>query len=234
MIMQDVIDEVKLELTGYVLDIEIEDETIAQVVHKVLRELERYWDETTLITVPFCSCIDLSGFDESAVVNVYRNVGTGNATGEGMNDPMYAQQWMVFSNGGTMYNLNDYALNFAAWSTLQSIKNTLSTDLTFKEDKHNHKLYINNYSSVPKCVTIEYIPKLKHPDDIKSDYWIDIMLRMTTAMTKIILGRIRTRFTPNSALYAQDGDKMLEEGNSDLKELREILRVNSNLTYGLD
>jgi len=31
-----------------------------------------------------------------------------------------------------------------------------------------------------------------------------------------------------------DGEKMLEEGNTELKELRETLRVNDNLTFGID
>lgn len=233
--LQDVIDEIKLELTGYVLEVEIDDDTIGQVVKKALRELERYWDETTLITVPFASCIDLAGFDSSSVVDVFRPEGSGNGEGTtAMSDPMYAQQWMIFSNGGTMYNLKDYALNYSSWSTLQSIKNALSTDLTFKEDKHNHKLYINNYMNTPSFITIEYIPKLKKVSDIKSDYWIDILIRMSTAMTKVVLGRIRTRFTQANALWTQDGDKIGTEGDTELKELREILRANSNLNYGLD
>lgn len=41
MTIQDVISEVKLELTGDVLELEIEDETIALVVKKALRELQR-------------------------------------------------------------------------------------------------------------------------------------------------------------------------------------------------
>ena len=57
---------------------------------------------------------------------------------------------------------------------------------------------------------------------------------MATAMTKIILGRIRTRFSQSNALWGMDGDKLLEEGNTDLKELREVLRANSNLIYGID
>jgi hypothetical protein len=31
-----------------------------------------------------------------------------------------------------------------------------------------------------------------------------------------------------------DGEKLLEEGNTELRELREILRLNSNLIYPLD
>ena len=34
-------------------------------------------------------------------------------------------------------------------------------------------------------------------------------------MTKIVLGRIRTRFTQSNPLWTQDGEKLLEEGNSE-------------------
>ena len=83
-------------------------------------------------------------------------------------------------------------------------------------------------------VTIEYIPKLESVEQIKSDYWIDILQKMSIALTKIVLGRIRTRFSQSNALWTQDGERMLEEGNTDLKELREVLRTNSNLIYPLD
>ena len=78
-------------------------------------------------------------------------------------------------------------------------------------------------------ISVGAIPKLKSVEDIKSDYWIDILIRLCVAMTKIVLGRIRTRFTQSNALWVQDGERILDEGNTELKELREILRINSNL-----
>lgn len=235
--MNEILDEIKLELTGYVLEMEIEDETIVACVKKALRELERFWDETTMITVPFASCIDLDGdfFDEkvSSIVKIYRTEGTGDST-NAMSDPVYAQQWMLFSNGGTMYNLNDYVLNYSSWTTLSKIKNTISTDLSFKEDRHNKKLYINNYMSTPNKITIEYIPKLKSVEDIVSDYWIDILIKLSVALTKIVLGRIRTRFSQSNALWANDGEKILEEGTTAYKELQELLRLNANMVYIID
>lgn len=69
-----------------------------------------------------------------------------------------------------MYNLNDYVSNYAAWATLSQIRNTVSTDLSFKEDRHNNKLYINSTLSTPGAITIEYIPKLENVEEIKDDY----------------------------------------------------------------
>jgi hypothetical protein len=88
--------------------------------------------------------------------------------------------------------------------------------------------------SAPSRITIEYIPKLKSVEDIKSDYWIDILIKLCIALTKIILGRIRTRFTQSNALWVQDGEKLLEEGNTSYKELQEVLRLNSNMVFPID
>jgi hypothetical protein len=57
---------------------------------------------------------------------------------------------------------------------------------------------------------------------------------MALDFTKIQIGRIRTKFTQSNALWTLDGDKLLEEGTTDLKELREILRANSNMVYPID
>ena len=241
MTLTDIIEEIKLEVSGAgVLELEITDDDIAAVVKKVLRELQRYWDETTMVTIPFASCIDFSGTpleDSLSIVKVYRTVGVGNSEDAGnalTMDPMYAQQWMIFSNAGTMYCLQDYVMNYAAWNTLIQVRNTMSTDLAFEEDRHNHKLYINCNSSLPGMITVKYIPKLKDVEDIKSIYWQDILIRMCVALTKITLGRIRTRYTQSNALWTQDGETMLTEGNTELSELREVLRTNSNYVYPID
>ena len=190
--LEDVLDEIKLELTGYVLDMEITDETLVSVVKKSLRELERFWDETTMITVPFASCIDLEGefFKEkvSSIVKVYRTEGIGDSGGgiSVMNDPVQLSQFAIFSNGGTMYSLQDYVMNYASWMTMHQMRNSMSTDMSFREDRHNKKLYINRAMSAPSMITIEYIPKLRDVEDIQSDYWIDILIKYCVALPKVV------------------------------------------------
>lgn len=235
---QEYIDYIKLQVTGGLLELEIEDESIGKYIDAALAELRRYIDETKLITVPYAKCIDLTDFDHSSIVAIYRTQGF---TGDAINldssskvDPMYAQQWMAFSSGGMSYNLNSYVLNYLAYSTLNQMRNNTSTDLAFKEDKRANKLYINCNYEAPESVTIEYIPIYRNVEEITSDYWIDILKRLSLAMTKIALGRIRTRFTQTNALWTQDGDTMLQEGTEELKELRETLRVNSAYFFPRD
>ena len=233
--MQEYINEIKLELTGNVLELELSDKTLEQVVNKALKEIQRYIDTTRLITVPYAQCIDLTDFNCSSVIAIYRTKGIissneDSATKNASNiDPFQAQMWQVFSNNGSMYKMQDYIMNYLSYNTLMQMRNTLSTDLAFKEDKDANKLYISCGMDFPTSITIEYVPKVASVEDVKSDYWQDVLQRLSTDLVKVMLGHIRTRYVQSNALWTQDGESMLNEGTTDLKELREILRVNSNL-----
>ena len=140
---------------------------------------------------------------------------------------------MLTGNGGNMGLLNNYVSNYAAYNTMMQIQNTTSTDLLFKEDKLDRTLYINVVNK-PNYITIEYIPRFVAVEEVTSDYWIDIIMRLSIALTKIGLGRIRSRYTQTNALWTQDGEQLLNEGTEELTSLRETLRVASQLTYPID
>ena len=234
--LAEYIQEIRLELTGNLLEMEIDDATLGQVVNKAFREVQRYIDVTRLITVPYASCIDLKDFKMSSISKIYRTEGYQGDPNSGASlyaDPMYAQMWMSFTNGGTMYNVNDWLMNYASWNTLLQIRNTTSTDMAFRQDKQAKKLYVNCIDK-PAAITIEYVPIFETIDEITSDYWIDILTKLSVALTKVILGRIRSRYTQTNALWTQDGETLLQEGNEALKDLRETLRVNSQLMYPID
>lgn len=124
--------------------------------------------------------------------------------------------------------------NYVAWNTLLQIRNTTSTDLAFRYDKSSNKLYINIVSDVPVNITLEYVPRYDNVEEITSDYWIDILMKLAIALTKVTLGRIRTRYTQSNALWVQDGQQILDEGNSELAQIREHLEQNANLFYPVD
>lgn len=235
--MIDYINEIKLELTGNLLALEITDATLELVVKKALREIQRFIDTTKLITVPYTQCIDLKDSKVSSVVRVYRATGyLGSPSQDATDtqvDPMYAMQWQMLTGSGDIYNLNDWIMNYSAWNTVLQIRNTTSTDLSFKQDKQAEKLYINCIDK-PPSITIEFVPKFEDVSEITSDYWIDILIRMSIAITKITLGRIRSRFIQSNALWTQDGATLLEEGNKELDSLRETLRVNAQLMFPID
>lgn len=240
---QAYIDEIKFRLTGGILDLELDDKALNQLLNSSFREVQRYIDSTKLATIPYSPCIDMNTVNNghiNAVARVFRSEGymstTSNLESNGTRavDPMYASQWQLLSGVSNLNNFNNYAYNYAAWNTLLQIRNTTSTDLAFRFDRSSNKLYVNLSSGVPDTITIEYVPRFDDVSEVFSDYWIDIILRMAVALGKVTLGRIRTRFTQSNALWQQDGQTMLDEGNSELNDLREKLQAATQLCYPID
>lgn len=230
-------EEIKLRLTGNVLELELDDATIDKVIYAAFRELQRYICSTKIVTIPFQRCIDLTKYKVSSVSRIYRSegyIGTNTAEDGMVIDPMQASQWQLLSGVGNIYNFQNFAYSYMAWNTLLQLRNTMSTDLAFRYDKSSNKLYINISSGQPSRITVEFVPRYDSPEEIVSDYWIDMLIRLAVALTKVTLGRIRSRYTQSNALWSQDGDKMLEEGNSELNELRTYLQTNSQLVYPID
>ena len=232
---QALIDEIKFKLTGGVLELELDDVALGKVIDAALRELQRYINTTKFITIDYTRCIDMTPYKVNSVVKVYRTKGylAQENTGTTPIDPLLAQQWMLLSGVGTMAGMQDFAYDYGAWNELLQIRNTVSTDLAFIYDKTGEKLYINVALDIPPKITIEYVPRYESVEEITSDYWIDVLVRLCVAMTKVTLGRIRTRYVQSNALWANDTN-ILEEGITELKELREHLVANTQLVYPID
>lgn len=241
MTLQAYIDEIKLRLTGGVLNLEVSDDVIAKAINSALVEVQRYIDTTKIITIPYKACIDMSQYDDvSSVSRVYRPKGYVIADSDIQSqmdptyvDPMYLGMWQMMSGYGNTYNINDWVYNYSAWNTALQIRNTMSTDLAFIFDKSKNNLYINVAFDVPTKITVEYIPVYHDVSEVTSDYWIDIILRLSIALIKTILGRIRTKYTQTGALWNLD-TSILAEGQAELDAIREQLRASTQLTYGID
>lgn len=234
--MKAYIDEIKLSVTGGLLELEIDDATIAKLVNSAMRELQRYICSTKLVTLPYSKCIDLTDYNVNAVARVYRAESEGVSAGiSGQTiDPVQIGLFQLTSNTGNMFNFNDYVYRYASWSALQQIGNTLTTDLSYYYQDSEKKLYINTSLDTGSQVTIEFVPRYNNVEEITSDFWIDVLMRMSKALTKITLGRIRGRFSQSNALWTQDADTMLQEGNTELTELRTYLADNTQLLFPID
>ena len=233
--IQSYIDEIKLEMTGGLLELELDDVKIQQILNASLRELQPYICSTRLITVPFSECIDLTDYKVNAVTKVFRASAEGKVTDDGhvSVDPLQLSFYQLAS-GGNMYNFNDYINRYASWNIIQQINNTTSTDMAWYYQDAENKLYINSVLDVGDKVTIEYIPRIETVEEITSDYWINMLLRLAKAKTKIILGRIRGRYTQTNALWTSDAETMLNEGQTEYNALKEYLQANTQLIFPLD
>lgn len=231
-------DEIKLALTGGVLDLELDDAALQKIVNSALREIQRYICSTKIVTLPYQRCIDLKPYNPNSVTNVYRaraDTSTSNSEYDYSGvDPVQVGLWQLTSNTGNMYNFTDYVSRFASWSTMQQIGNTLSTDLAYYYEDDTKQLYINTSLDQGSAVTIEYVPRFDSVDQIKSDYWIDVLMRMSKAIAKITVGRIRSKYTQTNALWQNDGSTILAEGTAELEELRTQLKHDSQLIFPID
>lgn len=236
-------DEIIFKLTGGIVKCELDDKALDMLINSAMRELQRYYDVTTLITIPFQHCIDLSKYQINSISRVRRSIGYNSVATESSGseytitsstDPMYAQYWQMLGGISNLSSFSDGISNIISFNTSQQIRNTLSTDLMWHYDSIAKKLYVNLSSGASSDITIEYVPRLQNVEEISSDFWIDIMSRLCVALGKVALGRIRSKFKQTNALWEMDGETMLSEGNEELTNLREQLSANTQLVYGLD
>ena len=236
--MQAIKDEIVLKLTGDVTSLELSDSSLTKIVNSAMREIQRYIDTIKFITIPYSRCIDMKPYKVNAVVKVMRTVGylDNNALNdESMTmDPLYASQWQLLTGTGNVANMESYVYNLASWNTLMQIRNTTSTDLAHIYSKTDEKLYINVSTNIPNEITIMYIPRFDDVSQITSDFWIDVLIRMSVAIAKTTVGRVRSKFKQSNALWTLDGDALIEEGNTELTNLRQELKDSTQLSYLYD
>ena len=138
----------------------------------------------------------------------------------------------ILENAKILYKCDTFDIK--SKEVLKGERKYYLADLSFRFDKDSSKLYINVSNGTPGKITIEYIPIIHSVEEIKSPYWIDMLMRLTVALTKVTVGRIRTRYTQSNALWQGDGDTILSEGRDELNNLREALLQNSELCYPID
>ena len=132
---------------------------------------------------------------------------------------------MDLMNVTGMFKLEDY-MNAM---TIKRNLNTLATDMEFLWDKPNRKLYLYANPNIPKMVTINFKPEYFSVEDIREDYWDTQLRKLALGMCKIILGRIRSKYTSNSAKFQLDGPTLLAEGNAEVQAVRQHLDDNKDI-----
>lgn len=230
MTMAEYVDDIMLTLGGTVVDVEIE-ESLPRCVNKAFREIKQYVTTPAYMTLPFgarangvgCT-IDLSSKNVYSVVNVmrpdsYNSLSMNTLDVFGLN--------LTYS---AVTNMNAYANRMLQLQEL----NTISTDLDFIWDAHTKQLSVTMNPPFTSAVTIQYIPDYKDVEEITEIFWEQKILKLATAYAKLILGRIRGKYTLNSAQYNLDSDTLLAEANAEIQEIHEFLRTNVDLAFPID
>jgi hypothetical protein len=226
-------------LGGSVVDIELEDD-IEDFIDLALLKVKPYIGSTKLITLPASDKIDLSDKKIYAVINVYRGtpIQTTNITtatkGSGQSDDAY-----LFNPG-----LFNYANNLLGITSTDSVAITILTnqvinqasgrpsDLEFVYD--DDILYVELANAGCSEITVEYIPDYDDVSEITEPFWINYILNIAVAYTKIALGRARGKYKLSNLPYEMDSDTLLSEGNQELENLTTKLEDLNDINYIID
>ena len=160
--MKSYVDYVMKNLGNQILKIELSEAQVEEVVKMALGELTHYINDTKTITVPFNSVIDTSKWPlKVSVVNyVMRGQSAINYIPVDAISSYYVNG-VRFGNGGL--NLDQISTALQA----QGNMNAISTDLDFRFEKDEQKLYVTCNAVKPKSLTIDYMPEYTCVDDIK-------------------------------------------------------------------
>ena len=216
-------DEILLKLGFPIVEVEIE-ELIERVIVASFREIRKYINLTKVVTVPFSNAIDLSKFKDKVQAIQYVARDRTTATDSNLIDAFYLATTQMNTSG----SISDYT----RYLTIQQLKDTISQDLDYTHV--GNTLYISCTFPEPTSISIFYTPVFKSVEEVDDDYWNDIIMRFSLANSKVILGRVRGKYTNNTALYNLDGEALLSEGNQELSELRQFLSDNFDVLLPLD
>lgn len=223
--VEDYIAYIKVQLGGSVVQLACEND-LPFIVEKIaFEDLKNYITITQTMTCAYTPMIDLEGKNIATVRYILRDRNN-SASVTGMDSNLF-----IYQTQG-QYGINQWAKDQITYNLLiNQVKNTMSTDMDFYFDKLNEKLYIYSQSPIPSSITIGYTPDFKKTEEIYAPYWMSYLKRLSVAYAKESEGRIRSKYTLNSATYNLDGDKLLAEAQQELAQIRSELNENVNIMH---
>lgn len=217
--MKSIVLYIESQLGGQVLDLELKPEDIKLIVEQAFEEIKHYMTDTYTVTVPYAQCVDLKKYNIDNVESVMR---CQDSILTGIPFQMPAMDLMNITG---MYNMENYTNALLIKRNL----NILATDLDFMWDKPNRKLYVYANPNIPSHITINFKPEYFSVEDIREGHWETQLRKLALGMCKIILGRIRSKYTSNSAKFQLDGNTLLAEGNTEIQAVRQFLDENKDV-----
>lgn len=228
--MAEIVDQVSFML-GLPANDNVEQQQVEKAVLIAFRELKRYMKTPVDKTVPYAPRLDLVklGIQTVKVLYVqaaYPRIGLTLGTIDSGNVFQVAASVNTYSAIGQTSSLNiDPIMTEMA---MAQVRNTLSTDFQWKYDVDNQVIYCAHRDPRPTQLTIRYVPDYKDVSEIKSNTWLDYLIRMSEANMKKSLGRSRSKYTVEGSNVSLDGEILLQEANAELEKIREELEKKKN------
>lgn len=228
--MSEIVEQVSFML-GLPANNNVEQLQIEQAVLIAFRELKRYMKTPVDKTVPFATRIDLDevGIKTKKVLYVqaaYPRIGLTLSSIDSCNVFQVAASVNNYSGIGQTSAINIDPI--MSEMGMAQVRNTLSTDFQWKHDVMNNCIYCTHRDPRPGQVTVRYVPDFQDVSEIKSDTWLDYLIRMSEANMKKALGRARSKYTIEGSNVSLDGDVLLQEANTELEQIREELEGRKN------
>lgn len=222
------ISEVKFllgQINGLPSKIELSDTDIQTLLDLSLRELIERVDTPSVLTIPYAEVIDVSKYKISKIDVVLR-AETPYGTTEGLSyDPFYLSNSVSIGSQGTAGNggLNSVLQMQAQYAVRAMAQNAIQAELVYFYDMYHKTLMVSYSGQRPKAITLIYRPAIQAIEDLPSPIWESYLIRLATAHGKVIIGRLRSKYTVSGAPVTVNSD-ILSEGLSELEKLYEELQ----------
>ncbi len=227
MLMSEFVDQISFSL-GIPANNNVENLQIEKAVLIAFRELKAYMKTPTDKTVPYTSRIDLikQGIHTVKVLYVYpANPKVGLALTNVDSSNVFALAAASKSGGLLTTGSNGDIEPIVRQLAMAQVSNVLSQDFQWKYDLDNQVVYCTCKQSKPSQVTIRYVPDYQDVSEIKSQVWIDYLVRLGEANMKKALGRSRSKYKVEGSNVTLDGEILLQEANEEFKQIREELKT---------
>lgn len=230
MTMAEIVDQISFML-GIPANENVEELQIEKAVLIAFRELKRYIKTPIDKTVPYQPRIHLPSVCINTVkvlyvFAAYPRIGLTMSSIDSGNVFQIAAAANVYSAIGQTSSLNiDPIMTEMA---MAQVRNTISTDFQWKYDIDNQVVYCAHRDPMPTQVTIRYVPDYQDVSEIKSQTWIDYLIRLSEAYMKKALGRSRSKYKIEGSNVSLDGEILLQEANTEIDKIREELEAKKN------
>lgn len=222
MTMAEYVDAVSFKL-GIPANTNVENISIEKAVLLAFQELKEAIGTSVEKTVPFSTRLDLVklGIHTVKVRYVFP---AKPKTGLNLNN-VESGNVFALAASANLYGTSTGSMDAIVQQMARAqVANTLSTDFQWHYDMENQVVYCTCKQPHPSQVTIRYVPIFNDVSEIKNPTWINYLTRMSEANMKIALGRTRSKYKIEGSNVTLDGEILLQEGTTELQQIREELK----------
>ncbi len=244
MLESELIDLIKIETTGRLVEFELEDAVVSTIIKNALNRISDWFVEAVRFeTIGLKSGGDGFFFLESDLTKTPWYIHDIWETGQGDSDTSYislvsnllglpgglfyfAGTGYEFGDGETpasvpgQYVFDDWFITYAHYTSVRPALDQLAPSLDWAWDHPLKKIHI---TGVQGPITVIYSPLAVALNEVTYGPAIDWITDYSIAKTKIALGRARGKFRGGGLNFDTDAAELIGEGNEAVRALDEAI-----------